>query len=432
MLEFSKESPDYLQYYKDSKPPNFPEILSVRVPILTASVLKYPTDYKSIWKLSIRSGQILGDVRKRGVVSCGYYRYDMPSSEIHMIDEATDLINVCRRYKYAAVNTSTMNQTLYSILVKNGISVYTTHSSEMQPSNGKVGVWGNGKLKSFSWGLYKQDPPKLTGDTPVCPSPILAQNRKAIFFNYVYIPAVPDPLLKYLPCINAASGQCIATNMRVEGVAIPDLMTRFCRGQMFRNMFPYTRLTFGNQDVMRTWFTSSWTFPKRRERSVTDIFSGAVEEAIPYDEKYDDFIVYGQIKAADAFPTPKQKNKQDFMLSLGKFSDDELKYFYMNAFNGVCDLKNPEINAIFADMALDDFVTIIQTELMDREVERKKRNPLPPEPDFSIPDTGLNFADMDKPVATTSEQPPPAAFKNPFDGPCEEIPLIPDTVKKQD
>lgn len=105
-------------------------------------------------------------------------------------------------------------------------------------------------------------------------------------------------------------------------------MKRFCRGQMFRNMFPYTRITFGNQDTMRNWFTKAWVFPKRREAKSVDLFRGACEEVVKLDEKAEDFLVYGVIAPAIAPPTPEQAGKQSLLLSLVKYSDEALVFFF--------------------------------------------------------------------------------------------------------
>jgi hypothetical protein len=374
LKEFTEVSESMLEYYKENKPKGYPSIKGVRIPKLTTPLFRYPTSTNSIWYLSIKSGQILGDVRKRGVISCGYYRFDMPSSEIKLIEEATDIIMICRRFKYGAVRTNTLNQTLCSILVKNGISVYTTHSSYAQPGK-KAGIWGHGTMKAFTWGIYQQTPPKLVGDTPDRPLPILAKGRNESFFNYVYIPDTHDSCLVYLPSVAAATGLCIATNTKVQGVTCSDLLKRFCRAQIFRNMFPYTRLTFVNQDTMRDWFNTSWVFPKKTDKKTSDIFMGAVEESIAYDESNDDFNVIGMIRSKPPKPTPEQKGVQNLLEILNNYNDEALQFFLKKVEEGAVEMEEPTITEIYASISQEDFCSIITNELRSRRKKKMGSDP---------------------------------------------------------
>jgi len=427
---YTKEAPELVKYYNDMRQAPFPEIKTVRVPVLTATQFKYPTDPMAIWWLSIKSGHILGDVKKRGVVSCGYYRYDMPSSEVLMIDTATDLINICRRYHYEAVLTTTVDQTLFSILVKNGISVYTPSSGLVQPQNGAVGVWGYGKQKHFSWDLMKQNPPQIIGDSPVLPPPILTQGRNIPFFNYVYIPDKPDSRLAYIPSVRAASGYCIATNTKVDGVDIGALMKRFCRAQIFRNMFPYTRLTFVNQDDMRSWFPATWMFPKKKERGIKDVFAGAVEEVLEC-KGDDDTIVYGQIVAVFAPPTPAQKGEDELLHCLNLYNDEALRFFLQKIMKGEADFGDDRMERVYANVSVNKIMEIIQQEIRVRDAQRKTIvSPVPPVPGNDFPVTsGLNFGALT--VSSPSSVPERVSNYNPFaqSEVVTNIPSEPEKVK---
>lgn len=410
LRRYTDESPGLLNYYKTYKPVKFPDIKVIRVPKLTVPEFSYPAPYEAIFYLSIKSGQLLGDVRKRGVISSGYYRFEMPSSEIKIMEEATDIIMICDKFGFEAVKTHSMNQVLYSILVKNGISVYTTHSSMVQPGR-KAGVWGTGKMKSFSWGIYHQEVPKIMGEKAVCPGPILSRGRNEPFFNYVYIPEKHDPELQYVPSVGAATGLCIATNVKVQGVLLSDLLKRFCKAQIFRNMFPYTRLTFVNQDIFRSWFMTPWTFPKKTERGVRDVFAGAVEEVIQIDPDASDYKVYGMIVSEPSIPTPAQKGKQELLESLHKYSTESLVFVTRKINGGEFVLEDDFLDSIYAVMSSVDFLDIINYEIRERERYRRSNGgAAPPEPEIPV------NSDNSSEPATSGEVPlPPAAARNPFE-----------------
>lgn len=372
MEGYTEDSPQYLAYYNLYKLPAFPPIKHIRVPANKCPGFKFPVSHSSIWWVSIKSIQALGEGKKRGVVTTGYYRFDMPSSEVKMMEEATDLIMICRRYKFKAVRTVSMNQTLYSILVKNGISVYTTHSGLRQPKN-KIGVWSGGTEKCFLWGVYKQEAPKLLGDTVTLPPPIVVDGRTEPFFNYVYIPEASDSQLRYLPSIGAASGYCIATNVPVgDGVSLHILMKRFCQALVFRNLFPYTRLTYVNQDCFRTWFTHAWIFPKKKERTVRDVFAGIIEEAVDYKILDDDCKLMSLIRPTIPEPTPKLIGENELLKALPDYNDDALKYALIKVNEGRVALDDNRLSAIYAVMDTDRFIDVIQGELRERELVRRK------------------------------------------------------------
>jgi len=326
LLAYSVVDPEALAYYNKYKPQACPELKEIRFPSMTVMSVKIPRSFDNIWSLSIQSGQILGDTRKRGVVSTGYYRFDMPPSEVALMDEATDIINICRRYNYGAIKTSELNINLYRILVANGISVYTRKCNVAQPQGSKAGIYAFGHEKYFWWGTYTQESPKLQGKKPEVPPPILVDPKQEWFFNYVYIPREPDSNLNYIPSVRASDGKCIATNVQVQGVKVGELLGRFARAQVFRNWFIYTRISFLGQDPLRDWFKISWIYPRRRETAGVDLFAdGEVIEVIVTDK---DTEVYSSIEPVFAEPTMAENAHERIEEILDRSDDDRLIFIY--------------------------------------------------------------------------------------------------------
>jgi len=309
LKEYSVPDPELLKQYIKFKG-GLPDLSEIRVPNFTKFRSITCEDPRTAWGISILSNQMLGEYKKRGALSVGYYRFDLPSSEVRLIDEVTDILMICKKYAYTAVRVSELDINLSRILISNGISVYTTKTQNEEPPGETAGVWSAGKRKSFNWGFYSQATPMVKDGEPQIP-PVIKFIGKEPSFNYCYLP-LKDGEYSFLPSIRACDGLCIVTNTSVGTCKHLNLIRRFVKAQYYRNWFPYLRLTYCNQDSFRKMFKFSWMYPKRVEVKQEDFFANMTVEIRNVQSLEDSSKIYGELDAIPADAEPVDVKLEDF------------------------------------------------------------------------------------------------------------------------
>jgi len=331
LRSYAEKDDRMLAFYIKNQPsfPKLPVLDAIWLPKMSDCSYKVPRVEESIWKISIYSGQILGESRRRGVISAGYYRFDLPPSEIHLFNEVSDILMLCAKYEYKAVTCVNYNINLFQILNANDITVYNSRVMVRQPDGKNGGVWSFGSIPSFQWGYWKPIAPQVSNGS-VKHSPVLIYPEGCpLFFNYCYIPQVADVNLTYFPSMNAADGLCIASNIKHrEGVPIDRLLIRFARAQIFRNWFPYTRLSYISQDPYAKWFPEKWLYPKKRDKGVEDLFADSeifsAQLVLTEAEKK----IYSSIGAVEFEAPPKEDLPAKVEKTLGLCSGPDIVRWY--------------------------------------------------------------------------------------------------------
>jgi len=261
LMPYSKKDDDMTAWYHRHNLIRSMRLTEIRIPCVTNFKSLTITDPIQAWRFFFcKSLGARGGKKGRGEISYGYYRFDLPSSTVELLNEMTDVFSICMQYSFDAVTLEFPNTNLARLLIHNGISVYCPAlSSVVQIKKEKVGVYSRGSLKSFLWMSANQTTPTLAKSTVTMPDPIPIVTN-AIAFVYEFIPLQLDPHYSYIPSIFAAEGLCIKfkmpSNKKLKGtVSDRDaLYQRFSTAVYFRNWFPFTRITFVSQDVYRDFF----------------------------------------------------------------------------------------------------------------------------------------------------------------------------------
>jgi len=164
------------------------------------------------------------DSGKKDIYSSDYYHCDLPSSKVDTIDEAHDILNICKTYSYKAVKISVYNHEVFRILVSNGISVYTERAFFRQ-SDETPGVWSEGNLKCFIWKEMCEVSFRRRGDRVQYVLTQLEEGFPA--FSYSFIPQDDQQGVSYLPCSNCQYGLCVVSNTSIMTTISDTLIMRF-------------------------------------------------------------------------------------------------------------------------------------------------------------------------------------------------------------
>jgi hypothetical protein len=299
---YSKVDQAMTQWYSTANTRKSMALKEIRVPQFDSFKSLVITKSVPAWRFYCKSLGARGGKKGRGELSYGYYRFDLPSATVELLNEMTDLYSICMHYNFKAVSLEYPNINLARLLIYNGITVYSpAMSSVVQPKKELVGVYSRGKLKTFLWMAANQTSPTLAKSTVTMPDPISIVTNE-IAFVYEFIPTQLDPAYSYLPSIFAAEGLCIKFKMpktKTVKAVITDidvLYARFSTAVYFRNWFPFTRLTYVSQDPCRDFFSHKWKYPKITTDKTEDLFAGAAVK----EYKVRETILYSQIDECEA------------------------------------------------------------------------------------------------------------------------------------
>jgi hypothetical protein len=286
LLPLSKKNDKMTEWYISKCNNNKMNLNEVRIPCATSLNTFIITHAVQAWRFYCKSNMARGGRKGRGSTSYGYYRFDLPSSEVDLINEMTDVFGLCQRFGFAAVTMVTPNTNLVRLLISNGIVVYCPALTGVVQVKGrkdhKKGVFGRGYMKNFVWMAQTQASPSLSGSSVAMPAPIPLP--EALSFVYEYIPDYFEKGCSYMPSIRAAEGFCIKSNIKglkfEEEITADNLRGRFSQAVFFRNWFIFSRVTFVSQDRYRNFFLYPWTYPKIVSDKIEDLFSTAVESKV--------------------------------------------------------------------------------------------------------------------------------------------------------
>lgn len=301
---FSVKNEKYTAWYKaNNEMKTIMPLSEVRVPYVTGFSSWTITTPIKVWRFYCKSLGVRGGRKGRGAISYGYYRFDLPSATIDLMNEMTDIYNICCRFKFKAVTLQQPDNNLARLLLYNGITVYCpAMSGVVQIKPKMVGVYTKGPLKSFLWMAMTQQAPTLSGASVTNPDPTPIVTNE-ISFVYQYIPLVLEKGYTYFPSIFAAEGLCIKTKLTsqldIEGAVtdIKKFYERLSHAIYFRNWFPFTRVTYIAHDKHRSFFNYAWKYPKLTQEKREDLFAGAKEVAV---EAKKDNVLYSSVQELES------------------------------------------------------------------------------------------------------------------------------------
>jgi len=171
------------------------------------------------------SGDRNFDWQNRSELSAGYYRYDLPYDKVSTVDEANEIVSICKKYGYSAVRMNKLQKELVLEVVSKDISVYSPEAPMAQISD-MPGIWSNGFLNSFVWKGFSPSVPTVHNNIAWYHMP--KSEERYPFFGYSYLPKRHLEGIVYLPCKNVSSGLCLATNTPLPfECGLKAMMTRF-------------------------------------------------------------------------------------------------------------------------------------------------------------------------------------------------------------
>jgi hypothetical protein len=366
LLAYSKVDDEMTAWYRENnikKSMNLPEI---RIPCVTNFRSHTIVNPIQAWRFYCKSLGARGGKKGRGEISYGYYRFDLPSSTIELLNEMTDLFSICKQFHFDAITLEYPNTNLARLLVHNGISVYCPALSSVVQTNKKLtGVFSRGKLKTFIWMSANQTSPTLAKSTVTMPDPISIVTNM-IAFVYEFIPLALDPGYSYLPSIFAAEGLCIKfkipSNKSIEGTItdIEEFYMRFSTAVYFRNWFPFTRITYVSQDKYRDWFAYTWKYPKLTEDKTEDLFAGSIVEIHAVKET----LIYSQIDESEAIIIEDQTRTlcAELKSFLNTYESSTVRKLYKSRRDFVCPT---ELGTWYTQLSLDTFFGVMQDYIGD-------------------------------------------------------------------
>jgi len=357
-FEMRKHDPDLTNYYMRHKLPGMPDIAELYVPCPSNFTAPSITSSVACWRLACKSVALRGGRKHRGALSVGYYRYDMPSADVELCDEMTDVYNLCQTYKYKAVRLMYPNVSLARYLVFNKITVYCPALSGEVQLGDKLGLFSRGKQKCMIWEARVQNMPTLSTNSVTMPEPGCVSEGQS--YIYEYIPEIEEPGATYLPSIKAAEGLCIKTFVKgAKGVSLNKLRARFSMAVYYRNWYIFTRLPFVSQDVFRDRFDKSWVCPPVVDMTMEDLFAGAIMNSVEIDEKDYRSRLYSEMIAAPLEEPVIEINWGALFKNYVKDLDPAYLAIYLE--EKTLDAKPPYVGTdeFYTNMNLEEYLRII-------------------------------------------------------------------------
>lgn len=161
LAEFRKPSAAVLAKYnkireKDNRLPEIAQAYDIVQGDFSYLQLEDPN---LIWLYYCNSLTARGGAKKNGALTKSYYRYDLPPSIIDLVSEVTDIIMLCKQFKYEAVRLEMDQTEVAKVLIANGVYVYCTAlSSTIQKDKDPPGLYSTGKKKSVDLSYCIPDP----------------------------------------------------------------------------------------------------------------------------------------------------------------------------------------------------------------------------------------------------------------------------------
>lgn len=277
LADFRQENVKLLAYYNKKRLKGMPALKVAYEVRQGGFSLKTATVPDKIWRAYCKSQNIRGGSRKKGVLSVGYYRYDMPSFYVETIEEATDVFSIIGSYSFRAVTLVKADVMLAKILTYNNVTVYCPSMTvDVEKDQKRVGVYARGKRKSFKYSALVQVNPTLSKHGVTLPNAIiLTTNELTVYVSY--LPSKDPEDMRILPSCRAANGLCLLTNIgmkddRIKRVPLPALYQRFSSALAYRNWFVFSRVTFVAADPYQNFFTYGFTYPKIKPEVIEDLY----------------------------------------------------------------------------------------------------------------------------------------------------------------